>query len=106
MLFAAIEHQLHWHIRQLGELAADDALPIGCELAAEAAAHVLRDDTHVALRNAERLRKSLRALMTALRRDPRREPVAFPFAHRAVRFEADVADDVRRVGLFNGVRRA
>ena len=41
----------------------------------------------------------------ALRRDPGRQLVAVPLADRAVRLEADVRDDVRRVGLFERVRR-
>ena len=88
-------------LRQLG---ADDALRVGRELAAEAAAHVLRDGVDVGLRDAEPLREPLRALNHRLRRDPRRQLVAVPLAHGAVRLEADVADHVRRVGRLDDVR--
>ena len=88
-------------LRQLG---ADDALRVGRELAAEAAAHVLRDGVDVGLRDAEPLRESLRALNHRLRRDPRGQLVAVPLADGAVRLEADVADHVRRVGRFDDVR--
>src|SRR5204862_7600621 len=50
MLFLAIEHQLDRRARLLRELRADDALRIRRELAAEAPAHVLRDDPHARLR--------------------------------------------------------
>ena len=43
VLFLAIEHQLHRRAGQLRQLRADDALGVGPELAAEAAAHVLAD---------------------------------------------------------------
>ena len=73
----------------LRELRADDALRVRPELAAEAAAHVLRDDAHVRLRNASgRARSSSRVPLHALRRDPRRQLVAVPLADRAVRLEA------------------
>src|SRR2546428_7475921 len=103
MLFPPIEHQLQRRVRQLRELRADDPLRVWRELAAEPAAHVLRDHADIGLRNAERLRESLRALMAALRRHPCRELVAFPLAYRAVRLETHVADDVRRVCLFDDV---
>src|SRR5438477_12965887 len=104
MLFLAIEHQLDRRTRELRELRADDALRIGRELAAETAAHVLRDDTHVRLWNAKRLRVALRALMHALRCDPCGELVAFPLADRAVRLETHVRADVRRIRLPDDVR--
>ncbi len=53
----------------------------------------------------QRLREPLRALMHALRRDPRGQLVAVPLAHDAVRLEADVRDHVRRVGRLDDVRR-
>ena len=105
MLLLAIEHQLHRRVGELRELRADDPLRVGRELAAEAATHVLRDHAHVRLRDAERLGVTLRALVHALSRDPRRELVAVPLAHRAVRFEAHVRDDVRRIRLLDDVRR-
>ncbi len=106
MLFLAIEHQLDRRIGRLGELGADQ--PFGADaqrLAAEAAAHVLADDAHVGLRNAQRAGEVLPRAVDPLRRDPRRQLVAVPLADRAVRLQADVRDDVRRVGLLDRVRR-
>ena len=51
------------------------------------------------------LREVVARAVDALRGDPRRQLVAVPLAHRAVRLHADVRDDVRRVGLFERVRR-
>ncbi len=104
MLFLAIEHQLDRQLRDPGQLGADDALRVGRELAAEAAAHVLGDGVDVGLRDAEALRESLRALNHRLGRDPRGQLVAVPLADGAVRLEADVADHVRRVGRLDDVR--
>ena len=53
----------------------------------------------------ERGREVLARAVDALRRDPDRQLVAVPLAHRAVRLQADVRDDVRRVGLLDRVRR-
>src|SRR5207247_6620323 len=105
MLFLPIEHQLHRRFGLTGELRTEDALYVGRELAAEAAAHVLRDHAYVRLRNPERLRKTLRALMHALRRHPRRELVAVPLADGSVRFETHVGDHMRGACGFEDVRR-
>src|SRR5262249_44507861 len=70
------------------------------QLAAEAAAHVLTDDPDVGLGNVQARREVVARRVDALCRDPRRQLVAVPLAHRAVRLHADVRDDVRRVGLF------
>src|SRR4051812_18552011 len=107
MLFFPIEHQLHGQLRLLRKLRADEALDIRSELAAEAAAHVLRDHADVCLRNLETVGEPDPALMGALRRYPRRQLVAVPLADAAVRLEADVRDHmrgVRRVDEVLGVR--
>ena len=48
--------------------------------------------------------KLSRAAVDGLRRHPGRQLVAVPLAHGAVRFQADVRDDVRGVGLLDDVR--
>ena len=86
MLFLAIEHQLDRRIRRLRQFGADQAFGADAQcLAAEAAAHVLADDAHVGLRNAQRAGEVLPRAVDALRRDPRRQLVAIPLAYRAVR---------------------
>ena len=105
MLFLAIEHQLHRRARLLREPRADQPFGAELQLAAEAAAHVLADDADVRLRNAQAAGEVVARGVDALRRDPRRQLVAVPLAHRAVRLHAGVRDDVRRVGLLERVRR-
>ena len=106
MLFLAIEHQLDRRVGLLREPGADQAFGADAQrLAAKAAAHVLADDADVGLRNAERGREVLARAVDALRRDPDRQLVAVPLAHGAVRLEADVRDDVRRVGFLERVGR-
>src|SRR3954467_3428454 len=103
MLFLAIEEQLHRPAGVLREPRADEALRVGTELAAEAAAHVLRDDTDVRARNLQALREAVLRPMHALRRYPCRELVAVPLADAAVRLHADVRDDMRRICLLDNV---
>ena len=104
MLLLAIEHQLDRELRLFGQRGADDAGDLCPELAAEPAAHVLRDHPHVRLRDVQAGGQPFARRADALRRDPRRQVVAVPFADRAVRFEADVRDDVRGVGLIDAER--
>ena len=105
VLFLAVEHQLHRRAGFLREPRADQAFGAERQLAAEAAAHVLADDADVGLRNRERAGEVLARRVDALRGDPGRQLVAVPLADRAVRLHAGVRDDVRRVGLLDGVRR-
>ena len=105
MLFLAVEHELHRNASGLRQFRAQDALAANLSLATETAAHVLGDDANIGLRNPEPLRHLLRDTKNALRRAPHGQLVAVPFANCAVRFHANVRDDVRRVGLLNDVRR-
>src|SRR5262249_46392746 len=84
MLFLAIEGQLHRRFRGLREARTQDPFGADLRLAAEAAAHVLRDDTYVGLWNLETVGELLRRAVHGLRRDPGRQLVAFPFAHHRV----------------------
>src|SRR6185312_12239822 len=104
MFFLAIEEQLDGPAGFLREPRADEALRVGTELAAEAAAHVLRDDADVRAWNLQALREAVLRAVDALRGDPRRELVAVPLADAAVRLHAHVRDDVRRIRLFDDVR--
>ena len=104
MLLLAIEEQLDGDLGFLRELRADEALRVGAELAAEAAAHVLRDDADVGARNLEALREAVLRAVDALRGHPRRQLVAVPLADAAVRLHAHVRDDMRRIGLLDDVR--
>src|SRR5262249_47183567 len=103
MLFLAIERQLHRRFRGLREARTQDPFGADLRLAAEAAAHVLRDDTYVGLWNLETVGELLRRAVHGLRRDPGRQLVAFPFAHHRVAFHAHVRDDVRRICCFDGL---
>ena len=67
MLVLAIEEQFDGGAGLFGELRADDALRIGAELAAEATAHVFRDDADVGLRDVERLGELLARAVHGLR---------------------------------------
>jgi hypothetical protein len=85
------------------------SLCIRAELAAEAAAHVLRDAVDVRLRDLQPLGELLRRLNHRLRRDPRGELVAVPLAHAAMRFEAHVRDHMGGIGRLDyvgGLREA
>ena len=105
VLFLAIEHQLDRRVGGLRETRADQALRIGGELAAEAAAHELGDHANVGLRDLEAGGEALARAVHRLRRDPRREVLAVPFADAAVRLERRVRLHLRRVGAFDRVRR-
>ena len=105
VLFLAVEHQLDRHAGFLGESRADEPFGAERQLAAEAATHVLTDDPDVGLRNRERAGKVLARRVHALRGDPGRQLLAVPLADRAVRLHARVRNDMRRVGLLDGVRR-
>ena len=106
MLFLAIEHQLHRCVGVLREPGADEALAAHAQrLAAETAAHVLANDAHVGLRNAQRGGEILARGVDALRRNPDRQLVPVPLAHGAVRFHARMRDDVRRIGFLDRMRR-
>src|SRR5205814_1548508 len=59
MLFLAVEHQLHRRVGLPGQFRADETLRVRSELAAEPAAHVLRDDAYVRFGNHQALRESL-----------------------------------------------
>ncbi len=104
MLLLAIEHQLDRRVCGLRQPRAQQSLHVGAELAAEAAAHELRDDAHVGLRDLEPLRESFARAVDRLRRHPRRQVVAVPLAHAAVCLERCVRLHLRRVGAFNGER--
>ena len=80
MLLLAVEHQLHRRLRLPGQLRADDSLHVGPELAAEPAAHELRDDPDVRLRDVQRLGEPLARAVHRLRGDPRGQRVALPLA--------------------------
>src|SRR6185503_18308163 len=84
---------------------ADRTFRTNLRLAAETAAHVLRNHADAALRNTQRLRELLRRAVDRLRGNPRRQPVAFPLAHNSVRLHAHVRDDVGRVLGFDNVCR-
>src|SRR5439155_3569599 len=105
MLLFAIEHQLDRRLRLLRELRADQSLGVRTELAAEPAAHVLRDAVHVRLRNLESLRELLRRLNHRLRRDPGRQLVAIPLADTTVCLETDVRNHMGGVRGVDDVRR-
>ena len=104
MLVLAIEHHLHRHARLLREPRANQALGAELQLAAEPAAHVLTDDADVRLGNLQAPGKVVARGVDALRRHPRRQLVAVPLAHRAVRLHAGMRDDVGRIGLLERMR--
>ncbi len=105
VLVLAIQHQLHGSVREFREARADDDLHVAAELAAEAAPHVVRDHAHVALRNLQRVGGPLACRVHGLRRHPRGQLVAVPFADPAVGFEAGVGLHLREVHPFDDVRR-
>ena len=92
-------------LRHLRQPRADEPFGADVGLAAEAAAHVLRDDAHVRLGNLQAVGILLGGRVDALRRDPGRQLVAVPLAHGAMRLEAAMGNDMRRIGLFDDVRR-
>src|SRR5262245_6787332 len=71
VFFLPIEEQLDGLSRVLREPRADKALRVRTELAAEPAAHVLRDDANVRCRNPEALRKAVLRAVNTLRAHPR-----------------------------------
>ena len=89
--------------RGLRETRGNDDLSVEAELAAEAAAHVIRDHTHVGLRDSERFGDSVPCTVHRLRRNPRRQLLAFPLADAAVRLEARMRLHLRRVQPFDDV---
>src|SRR5260370_31782096 len=87
MLLFAIEHQLDRKLRLLRKLRADQTLGVRTKLAAEPAAHVLRDAVDVRLRDLQPLCELLCRLNHGLRRNPGRELVSVPLADATVRLE-------------------
>ena len=104
VLFLAIEHQLDRHAGVLRQPRTDDAFRVRGELAAEPAAHVLRDHADIGCGDLEAARVAVARAVHGLRRHPRGELVSVPLAHGAVRLEADVRDDVRGIRLLDNVR--
>ena len=100
MLFLAIEHQLDRRVRLFRQPCANQPLRVRGHLAAEAAAHVLRDHANVCRRDVQAAGEPLARGADPLRRHPRRQVIAVPFADGTVRLEAHVRDDVGRVRLF------
>ncbi len=106
MFFLAIEHQLDRSIGRLGQFGAHQALGADAQrLAAETAAHVLAENAHIRLRNAQRAGEILARAVDSLGGNPCRQLVALPFAYRAMRFHAGVRDDLGRIGLLDRFRR-
>jgi hypothetical protein len=104
VFFLPVQHQLDRKAGLLRQTRADESLGVRRELAAEPAAHVLRDHPDVCCGNLERLRVAVAAAVDGLRGHPRGQLVAVPLTHGAMGLEAHMRDDVRGIGLLDDVR--